>query len=158
MPQAIDNPFRESARVLGHYVKAQFLIAAIVTVLYVAGFAVAGMGWWAVAGLLCGACYLVPHFGGLIALGVTALAGLFADLDLTHWMLVMAVWIVVQGIEGFILTPKILGERLGLRPLVVFLVVLVASFFLGPIALFVVVPALAVANVFWRYYRQARTS
>jgi predicted PurR-regulated permease PerM len=62
--------------------------------------------------------------------------------------------VIIQGIEGFYLTPKLLGRPLGLRPLLVFVALLVGSFFFGPIGFLLAVPALAVAGVFWRYFRE----
>jgi predicted PurR-regulated permease PerM len=64
--------------------------------------------------------------------------------------------VVVQGIEGFVLTPRILGDRLGLSPFVVFLVLIAGGFFFGPLGLVVAVPLAAVVNVFWRFWRQHR--
>lgn len=156
MGRAIDNPFLESGRVLGHYVKAQLLITAIVSVLYSVGFAFAHIPLWPLIGILNGLCYLVPRFGALIALAITALAGLFGELDATHWMIAAAVWIVVQTIEGFVLTPKILGNRLGLSPFAVFLVLIAGSMVFGPIGLLIAVPLAAVVHVFWKYFQQSR--
>jgi predicted PurR-regulated permease PerM len=86
-----------------------------------------------------------------------AIAALFAYLpgfDFKRLVIVFAIWVVVQGFEGFYLTPKVLGRPLGLRPLWVFFVLLAGSFFFGPIGFLLAVPALAIVNVFWRYFRQ----
>ena len=155
MPSA-DNPFLESARLLGHYIKAQVLISAIDMVLYAIGYAIAGLPLWPVVAVLSGLCYVIPQVGGLLAIGIAALAGLFGELDLTRWLIVLATWVAVQAIEGFVLTPRILGKRLGLPPLLVFAGLIVAGLFLGPIGLLVAVPVLGIGNIFWRYYRRQR--
>jgi len=154
MPPPVDNPFRESARVLGHYVKAQFMIAAIDVVLYGVGYAFAQVPWWPVVAVLSGLCYLIPQFGGLLALLIAGFAGLLGELSLTRWIIVLGTWVGVQALEGFVLTPKILGDRLGLSPLIIFLALAVAGIFLGPLGLLLAVPVLAVANIFWRYWRK----
>jgi len=98
----------------------------------------------------------VPYFGSLIALTIAgAMSGLF-DGNLTHLLTVLGVWVVIQGIEGFWLTPRILGRPLGLRPLVVFFALIAASLLFGPIGFLLTVPALAVVAVFWRYFRERR--
>ena len=149
----VDNPFRESARVLGLYVKAQVIIACVVTVLYAIGFAIAHMPFWYVVAVIAGACTVIPRIGSLIGLALAAVVSYFGGLSLTNFLIVFATWVVVQGVEGFYLTPKLLGRPLGLRPLLVFIALLAGSFFFGPIGFLLAVPALAVAGVFWRYFR-----
>jgi len=153
-PRRIANPVRESVRVVGLYIKGQILIAGIVTILYAFGFAIAKAPFWPILAICGGLLNVIPKFGSLIALGLAIAASWLGGADLTHVLMVLAVWVVVQGLEGFILTPRILGEPLGLRPLYVFFALLFGSLLFGPIGLLVAVPLLAVGNVFWKYYRQ----
>ena len=104
-----------------------------------------------------GLCYVIPRIGAIIGLAIAGLAGLFGNLDLSHWLILVAGPATVQAIEGFILTPKILGDRLRLSPLVVMLTLIVGSMVFGPVGLLISVPLVAVLNVFWRYSRQSRT-
>ena len=149
----IQNPFRESIRVLGLYIRGQFLITGLTAVLYAAGFAIGHMPWWPLVAVLCGACYLVPRIGSLIALGLAALVSGLGDGNLMHLLIVFVTWVIVQGLEGFYLTPRILGRPLGLRPLAVFAALIVGSLFFGPVGFLLAVPVLAVLNVFWQWYR-----
>jgi predicted PurR-regulated permease PerM len=150
----IENPFRESVRVLGVYVKGQIIIVCVVTALYAIGFAFAHMPAWYLVAVLAGACNIIPRIGSLMGLAIAAIAAYLPGLDLKRLLIVFGIWVVVQGIEGFYLTPKILGRPLGLRPMLVFFALLAGSFLFGPIGFLLAVPALAVANVFWRYYRE----
>lgn len=149
----IENPFLESARVLGVYVKAQVIIVCVVTVLYAIGFAIGHMPLWYVVAIIAGSCTVIPRIGSLIGLALAAIVSYFGDLSLTNCLIVFATWVVVQAVEGFYLTPTLLGRPLGLRPLLVFFALLLGSFFFGPIGFLLAVPALAVAGVFWRYFR-----
>jgi len=153
-PRPIENPLRESLRVLGLYVRAQILIAAVVTVLYGVGFALAHVPWWVLIAILGGVTSFVPHVGPLVPLALVALANLLADRNLDHLLIAFAVWVAIQIFVSFVLTPRLLGRPLGLKPLPVFIVLLAASLMAGPLGFFLAVPALAVANVFWRYLRQ----
>jgi predicted PurR-regulated permease PerM len=150
----IDNPFRESIRVLGIYAKAQIIIVIVDTVLYAIGFAIAHMPFWYVVAVLAGACTIIPRIGSLMGLAIAGIVGFFGDLTLMQLLIVFADWVIVQGIEGFYLTPKLMGRPLGLRPLFVFIALLAASFLFGPIGFLLAVPILAVGNVFWRYFRE----
>jgi predicted PurR-regulated permease PerM len=148
------NPFRESGRVLGTWLMGQILITGITTVLYAVGFYFSRVPLWPLVALLNGLLYLVPRIGGLIGLAIAAACGFFGELDVNHWAILLGTWILVQAIEGFILTPKILGDRLGLSPMLVFLALIAGSFFFGPVGLIAAVPVLAVAGVWWRYFNK----
>jgi predicted PurR-regulated permease PerM len=140
--------------VLGLYIKGQIIVVCIVTALYAIGFAFAHVPFWYVVAVLAGACNIIPRIGSLIGLAIAALAAYLPDLDLNRLLIVFAIWVVVQAVEGFYVTPKVLGRPLGLRPFPVFIALLAGSLIFGPIGFFLAVPILAVANVFWRYYRQ----
>ncbi len=149
----IDRPFRESVRVLGIYVRAQLAIAAVMTILYAIGFGIAHAPLWLLIAIIGGLSSLIPRFGSLVPLVLLAVAMLLAKQDLTHNLIAFGTWVVVQGIEGFVLQPILLSKPLGLKALPVFLALLAGSMLFGPIGLLLAVPVLAVANVFWRYFR-----
>ena len=105
-PQRIDNPFRESVRVLGIYVKGQVIITVAVTVMYAFGFAIGRMPFWYLVAMVAGACNVIPRIGSLIGLAIAAVVAFYGDVSLTNCLIIFATWIIVQGIEGFYLTPK----------------------------------------------------
>ena len=152
-PRTVKSPFRESVRVLGLYLRAQVLIAVILTVLYAVGFAIAGVPWWPVIAILGGLTSIIPHVGGLIPLALAAIADLLAGRDLTHFAITFGAWLVIEILEGFVITPRLLSKPLGLRPLLVFVAVIAASFLFGPVGFVFALPALAVIMVFWRYFQ-----
>ncbi|MBV9034358.1 MAG: AI-2E family transporter [Acidobacteriaceae bacterium] len=152
-PVRVHRPFRESVRVLGIYLRAQIVIAVIVTVLYAIGFGIARAPLWPLIAVVSGISTLVPRFGSLVPLVLVALAMLFARSDLTHLLIAFGTWVVVQAVEGFVLQPILLSKPLGLKAIPVFLALLVGGMFFGPIGFLLAVPVLAVANVFWRYFR-----
>jgi putative heme transporter len=152
-PIKVDRPFRESVRVLGRYIQAQITIAVVETILYAIGFWIAHVPLWPLLALLGGTFSLVPTFGSLITLVLVAAATLLAQRDLTHLLIAFATWVIVQGIEGFVLQPILLSKPLGLKAIPVFLALLAGGIFFGPVGFLLAVPVLAVANVFWRYFR-----
>ena len=156
-PKPVGNPFRESGRVLGIYLRGQILIALIVTGLYAVGWDIAKVPWWFAVAIVCGVLHLVPKVGSLIGLALTLWITWANDGQSWQLITVFVIWVLVQGIEGFVLTPRILGKPLGLSPFWVFVAVLVGSFAFGPIGFFLAVPALAVVAVFWRYFQVRRS-
>ncbi len=152
-PRTVGSPFRDSVRVLGLYIRAQLLIAVVLTVLYAVGFAVAGVPWWPVIAVIGGLTSVIPHIGGLIPLALAAIADLLGGRDLTHFAITFGAWILVEVLEGFVITPRILSKPLGLRPLLVFVAVVAGSFLFGPLGFLFALPVLAVIMVFWRYFQ-----
>lgn len=145
------NPFLESVRVLGLYVRAQFLIAGALTLLYALGFAVARVPLWPVIAVLGGLSSFIPRIGALVPLLLAMLSIAIFHWNLKHLLYALAAWTLIQVLEAFFITPRLLSRPLGLGALPVFFALLLGSFFFGPIGLFLAVPVLAIALVFWRY-------
>jgi predicted PurR-regulated permease PerM len=145
---------KEVLGTLGGYVAGQIKVAAIVGLLYTIGFAIAEVPGWFIVGPVCGALNLVPMAGAVIALLLAAFTTLLGDARMYNFIGLLVTFVAVQAIEGFYLTPKLLGRRVGLRPLSVFAAILVGGFAFGPLGVLFAVPALAVLAVFWRRARR----
>jgi len=145
-------------RTLGGYVIGQLKIAALLACLYSIGYALAGVPFWLLLGILCGALNVIPVVGSLIGLALTMYAVFLGDGELWNYVGALITFVVAQGLEGFWLTPRILGSSVGLSPLYVFLAVLVGGAMFGPLGLLLAVPALAVIAVLWRHAVKRRAS
>ncbi len=154
MTSAPRNPFRESVYVVGRYLRAQVLIAIILAILYSIGFAIARVPLWPLIAIIGGFANFIPRVGSLVPLILVAISIGWVDWNLTHFLIAFTAWVVIQALEGFVITPRLLSRPLGLRPLPVFIALLAGSFLFGPIGLFLAVPVLAVAAVFYRYFRK----
>lgn len=145
---------RNIGSTLATYVVGQVVIALLLTVLYAIGFAVVGLPLWFLLAPLCGMLNLIPHFGPLVALGTGILVALVGGMSVTHMAALVGVYVIVFTLEGYVLTPRILGRRLHLRPLYVFAAVLAGGAMFGFAGLVLAVPALAVAAVVYRHFRR----
>jgi predicted PurR-regulated permease PerM len=143
---------REIGEMLAHYAGAQARICLVLTALYAAGFALLGVPWWPVFGILCGFAHAVPVFGAavaaLAAAGVTWIARGFHPA--VGSVLVFA---AASGLEGFYLTPRLMGRSLRLSPWLVFFGVLAASSLFGFVGVLLAVPVMALAAILWRFAR-----
>ena len=135
---------------MGGYVVGQVKVAGILACLYSIGYAISEVPYWLFFGILCGALNVIPVFGSLIGIAITAYAVLLADGTMYDYIGLLITFVVVQGLEGFWRTPRVLGRRVGLSPLYVFGAVLVGGAMFGPIGILLAVPVLAVIGVFWR--------
>jgi len=138
------------------FFRGQLLIGAILGVLYATGFTAIGLHFGFVLGLLIGLLNVVPYLGTLTCLA-TALPVALLQTD-GGWKLgalVLAVMGVVQVLEGWAITPKIMGDRTGLHPMAI----TVAIFFWGTalggvLGLVLAVPLTAFLVTAWRFVRK----
>jgi len=126
------------------------LIVLIMSSLYVVGFFFAKVPFWWLAGVLCGPFHLVPVIGTPIAAVIPISFQLIGGGGIWEVVWVLVVIAVVQLLESFYLTPKILGRELKLHPLVIVLVVLCGAILAGPIGALLAAPVAGIGMLVWR--------
>jgi predicted PurR-regulated permease PerM len=151
-PRPVDDPFRESLRVIWIYIRAQIVIAVVLTILYAVVFLIARVPFWPLIAFAGGVSSFITRVGSLVPLALAGIASLLGHRTLAEILIALGGWVLIQIAEGFYITPKILSKPLGLKALPVFLALLVGSIFFGPIGVLLAVPVLAVGLVFWRYF------
>ncbi len=148
--------FQEFVTIIVAFFRGQLIIAFLQGLLFAIGFTLAGLKYGFIIGLTLGFLNIVPYLGNIIGLG-TALPLAFFQPDggLTRVLLVLVVFAAVQMIEGYFLTPKIMGDRTGLHPVVI----IIAIFFWGTalngiMGMILAIPLTAFLVVFWRLARE----
>lgn len=147
---------REFVNLVVVFFRGQLLIALIQGMLFAVGFSIVGLQYGAAIGLILGFLNIIPYLGSMIGLGVALPLAYFQEGGGTVLlMLVFAVFTVVQLIEGYLLTPKIMGDRTGLHPMVI----IVAIFFWGSaldgiLGMILAIPLTAFLVVLWRLARE----
>jgi len=135
-------------RVLSSYVRGQLLIAVVMGILYSLGFAIVRVPLALTLGLLTGFLNFVPYLGTLTGFGLSIL---FVALDgggIGRLGGVLLVFVIVQSVEGYYLTPKLLGSRLNLHPLWVLIGIVIGGNLFGLLGIILAVPVIAIAKVF----------
>ncbi len=146
--------FDESGRILESYVRGQLLIGAIMAVCYAVGFWFLGVPAWAGIAMIAGLLNAVPYVGtvlGILLAGGFTLAEGGGIWDIAA---VLGIFAAVQTLEGYYLTPKILGGRLNLHPMAVFLGLLIGGKLFGFLGFILAIPAIAVGKVFLKFLRE----
>lgn len=146
--------FDESGRILESFVRGQLLIGLIMAAFYAVGFYFLGVPAWAGLALIAGLLNIVPYFGTLF--GIVLASGFTLANGGGVWD-VAAVWGVfaaVQTIEGYVLTPKIIGGRLNLHPMAVFLGLLIGGKLFGLLGIILAIPGIAIGKVFFKFVRE----
>lgn len=138
------------------FFRGQLVIAFLQGLLFGVGFTLVGLKYGFVLGLVFGILNIIPYLGSILTLVTTLpLAFLQANGGIVRVALVLAVFVVVQMIEGYLLTPRIMGDRTGLHPIVI----IVAIFFWGSAlggltGMILAIPLTAFLVVFWRLARE----
>lgn len=153
----IGNDIKDS---MNHYFRGQALVAFIVGILFCVGFSIVGLPLAIVMGLFIGLLNMVPYLQ-LISLIPTTLLCLVSSVDggMEFWQLwwsCMAVYIIVQCIQDFFLTPKIMGKAMGLNPAVILLSLSVWGTLLGFIGLIIALPLTTLLLAYYNVYIDAR--
>jgi len=135
-------------RLISGFLRGQLLVAMLLGLLYAIGFSVIGVDLAIGVGMLAGALALVPYLGSATALATASiLVVLQYGID-WHLGAVFGWYVAVQAIEGFVLTPRIVGHSVGLHPAVVIVALLIGGDLFGFLGLLVAVPGAAVVKVF----------
>ena len=146
----------EFARIIVAFFRGQILIGLIMGVLLAIGFTVAGLKFGAFLGIIIGLLNIIPYLGSTIGLlTVLPLSFLQQEGGFVLLLLVLGVFIIVQLIEGYLLTPKIMGRSTGLHPLAI----IIAIFFWGKalggiLGMILAIPLTAFFVVVWRLVRK----
>lgn len=141
----------EAARVdvlISGFIRGQLTVCLLLAILYAVGFTVIGIDLAVVIGVLSGLLGIIPYVGSAVALGAAAGMALLQYGFDVHLALVVGWYFLVQGLEGFFLTPKIVGGNLGMHPVTVIVALLIGGDLLGFLGLLIAVPIAAVVQVF----------
>lgn len=134
------NFLRRYDRLLGEFLRGQLLVAAFVGLATGIGFWIVGFPNPILLGVIAGVFNIVPYLGLIVSL-VPALVMALVDPPLWLALLKVAgVFFAVQTLEGSVLSPKIIGDRVGLHPVWVMLAILAFGSFFGIIGLLLAIP------------------
>ena len=148
--EGYDSFTGEADSVLGQYFRGQLLVMLVMAVFYSGGMALFGLDLALPIGIFTGLAMFVPYLGFGIGLILAVLAGLLQFASIKALVMVAAVYGVGQVLEGFVLTPRLVGERIGLHPLAVIFALLAFGQILGFVGVLIALPASAVLLVAMR--------
>lgn len=138
----------EADVILGEFMRGQLLVMLALVVLYSLGYLIVGVPLALAIGLVAGLLSFIPYLGGAVALGMALL------MSLLHWtgwgqiIGITVVYTVVQLLESFVITPKVVGDKVGLPAIWVLFALLVGSELFGFLGVLLALPAAAVSKIF----------
>ena len=142
---------RQTDRALGGFLRGQLMVMLGLGLIYATGLGIIGIDYWLAIGTVAGLVSFVPYLGFVVGIG---LAGLTALVQMQSWVALVGVIIVFgigQLIEGTLLTPRLVGDRIGLHPVMVIFAVMAGGQLFGFFGILLALPAAAVVTVLVRF-------
>jgi predicted PurR-regulated permease PerM len=141
----------ESDQVLGGFVRGQLSVMISLGVIYAVGLTIAGVDLGILIGIIAGLVSFVPYLGAAIGMAMAVVATLVQHGDWMHLAMVLGVFAVGQVLESFLLTPWLVGDRIGLHPVAVIFAIMAGGQLFGFLGVLLALPVAAVAMVLGRH-------
>jgi predicted PurR-regulated permease PerM len=142
---------RETDEVLGAFLRGQILVMFGLACIYSAGLALVGLKFAVAIGVVAGLVSFVPYLGFVFGIALAGVTVMLEPDPLLRLGGVIATFSIAQFIEGSVLTPKLVGDRIGLHPVMVIFAVAAGGQLFGFFGILLALPAAAVLSVLIRF-------
>lgn len=136
-------------RSLFGFFKGQLLVSLLVAILSTIGLYLLNIKFYLIIGIIVGIFNIVPYFGPILGALPAVIIASFSSSKLV--LMVVLLFFAIQQIEGGVIAPKIMGEEVGLHPIVIIFSLLAGGELLGIIGMLIAVPIAAIIKELLRY-------
>jgi predicted PurR-regulated permease PerM len=143
---------RESDETLGSFLRGQVSVMIVLGLIYAIGLSLTGLEFGLLIGMGAGLISFVPYLGGIVGFGVAAVTSLVQFHDPVHLLYVGLVFGIGQTIEGFVLTPWLVGDKIGLHPVAVIFSIMAFGQLFGFLGVLLALPAASILMVVLRHF------
>lgn len=145
---------RQIDDLLGAFFRGQLSIMVLMAIFYILTLWAIGLDLAFPIGVISGLLTFVPFLGVFTGVALATLAGLMQFGSLLDLLPIWAIFIIAQPLEGYVFTPWLVGDKIGLHPVMVIFAVLAFGALFGFFGVLLALPASAVLLVLLRYFRQ----
>jgi predicted PurR-regulated permease PerM len=142
---------RDTDEVLGAFLRGQLLVMLALSVIYSLGLGLVGLKFAIAIGVVSGLVSFIPYLGFVFGIGLAALTVALEPNPLWQMIGVVATFTIAQLLEGSILTPKLVGDRIGLHPVLIIFAIVAGGQLFGFFGILLALPAAAVLSVMVRF-------
>ena len=143
--------FSEINTALSGFIRGQASVCLLLGLFYGIGLSVIGLDFGLLVGLLAGMLSFIPYFGFLTGVVLSCLLALTQAASLSLWIGILGVFAVGQILEGYVLTPKLVGDKVGLHPVWIIFSLLAGGSLFGFLGVLIAVPVAAIIGVLVRH-------
>ena len=145
---------KESDEVLGAFLRGQMLVMLVLAFIYSMGLWWVGLELALIIGLVAGLVSFVPYLGFIVGILLASVAAIMQFHDPSILLLVAVVFGVGQALEGMLLTPLLVGDKIGLHPVAVIFAVMAGGTLFGFVGVLLALPVAAIVMVLLRHVQQ----
>lgn len=144
----------ESDIVLAAFLRGQFMVMIVLGIIYSVGLKIVGLELALLIGMLAGLVSFVPYLGFIVGIAVAGVAMLLQTQDILQLWPIFVVFGIGQALEGMLLTPLLVGDKIGLHPVAVIFAVLAGGQLFGFVGVLLALPVAAIIAVLLRHAHQ----
>ena len=148
--KSIMATFKDIDKIIAGFIRGQLSVCLILGIFYSIGLKLVGLELGLLVGFIAGIISFIPYVGSITGFVVGCILAFAQYGDITHVLYVVGVFMLGQFIEGNFLTPKLVGESVGLHPVWVMFALLAGGVLLGFLGLMLAVPLAAIIGVLVR--------
>ena len=142
---------RDTDDVLGAFLRGQLLVMLALSVIYSLGLGLVGLKFAIAIGVVSGLVSFIPYLGFVFGIGLAALTVALEPNPLWQMIGVVATFTIAQLLESSILTPQLVGDRIGLHPVLIIFEIVAGGQLFGFFGILLALPAAAVLSVVVRF-------
>jgi len=148
----------ESNEVLGGFIRGQLSVMLSLGTIYAVGLWAVGLDLGLLIGFVAGLVSFIPYLGAIVGVCAAVIATLVQHGDMLHLALVLGVFMLGQTLEGFLLVPWLVGDKIGMHPVAVIFAIMAGGQLFGFLGVLLALPIAAVAMVLLRYAHERYTT
>lgn len=142
---------KQSDDVLGAFLRGQISVMAALGGIYTVGLFAVGLDLALLIGMGAGLVSFIPYLGGIVGVGGGLIAAYMQFHDWQHPALVLLVFGIGQSLEGMVLTPLLVGDKIGMHPVAVIFAIMAGGQLFGFLGVLLALPVAAIVMVVLRY-------
>lgn len=142
---------KQTDQVLGGFLRGQLLVMLALAIIYSVGLRIVGIQFALAIGVVSGLVSFVPYLGFIFGIGLASLTVVLEPDPVWHLVGVVATFTIAQLLEGSLLTPKLVGDRIGLHPVIIIFAVAAGGQLFGFFGILLALPAASVLSVLVRF-------
>ncbi|VXB84608.1 AI-2E family transporter [Luteimonas sp. 9C] len=149
----------ETSESLGGFLRGQFLVMLGQGAIYAVGMSLVGLRLGLLIGMIAGLISFIPYLGATVGIALALIAAIVQTQGFDWQLLILigVVFTIGQLVESYVLTPRLVGDRIGLHPVAVIFAVLAGGQLFGFLGMLLALPVAAVGNVLLRYAHERYT-
>ena len=145
---------KEIDSIVSSFLRGQFSISIILGVYYTIAFYIIGLDYSLFLGVFSGIFTLIPYFGIIVSLILSIYITVLQFMDVYYSFYILLVFFLALLLENYFLSPRIVGEKLGLHPLTILFAVFLFGSIFGVIGIFFAIP---ITSILFLYYKKFLT-